>query len=312
MIYTLSLLGEGWGEELASTGTSRPFFPYASRPHSCPFPSERNRKLPIDKFLATSLYFMNNENRKRVRVRLKPDYDIIVGHGILESVDPISRTALGETCRRVVIISNQKVFGLYGRRLGSGLSDTGFHTKVFLLGDGERHKSFRSLQRVLSFLATLGLERSDAVIALGGGVVGDLAGLAAALYMRGIAFIQVPTTLLAQIDASVGGKTAVNLPQGKNLVGAFHQPRAVIIDIETLATLPKRELTSGWCEAIKQSAVASRSLFKETRRVLSNGQHDAKYEEQLESIGPIRIVDARDIPRRVVSDSIRAVLQVSG
>jgi 3-dehydroquinate synthase len=102
--------------------------------------------------------------------------------------------------------------------------------------------------------------------------------------MRGIAFVQAPTTLLAQIDASVGGKTAVNLSQGKNLVGAFHQPQAVIIDIDVLAPLPKRELTSGWCEAIKQGAVASRSLFDQTRRVLADGSYHAKYEEQLASL----------------------------
>jgi 3-dehydroquinate synthetase len=219
-------------------------------------------------FWRPALYFMNNENCERVRVRLKPHYDIIVGSGILKSVGAITRTALGETSRRIVLISNQKVVSLLGKPILAGLAENNFKTKVFLIGDGERHKSFRTLQRALSFLASLGLERSDAIVALGGGVVGDLAGLASALYLRGIALIQVPTTLLAQIDASVGGKTAVNLPQGKNLVGAFHQPRAVIIDTDTLRTLPKRELTSGWCEAIKQGAVGSRSLFGETRCVL--------------------------------------------
>src|SRR5438128_6712688 len=117
--------------------------------------------------------------------------------------------------------------------------------------EGEPHKSLRSFEQLLTFLSESGLERSDAIVALGGGVVGDLAGFAAAIYLRGIAFVQVPTTLLAQIDASVGGKTGVNLSAGKNLIGAFHQPHLVVIDIQTLRTLPRRELTAGWCEAVK-------------------------------------------------------------
>lgn len=227
---------------------------------------------------------MKNENCRRVLVRLNHPYDIIVGSGTLQSVGAITRKALGESSRRIVLISNRKVFGLFAKQILAGRAEHNFKTKVFLLGDGERYKSFRALERALSFLASLGLERSDAIVALGGGVVGDLAGLVAALYMRGIAFIQVPTTLLAQIDASVGGKTGVNLPQGKNLVGAFHQPRAVIIDIESLQTLPKRELTSGWCEAIKQGAVAGRSLFDDTRNVLEDNRSDAQYREQLISL----------------------------
>jgi len=135
---------------------------------------------------------------------------------------------------------------------------------------GERFKSFRSLQRAVGFLAESCLEREDAVLALGGGVVGDLAGFAAAIYLRGISLIQVPTTLLAQIDSSVGGKTGVNLPLGKNLVGAFHQPSLVIIDTQTLSTLPPRELVSGFCEALKQGAVASPALFQQTTELLND------------------------------------------
>src|SRR2546421_3006259 len=126
----------------------------------------------------------------------------------------------------------------------------------------------RSLEQALKFFSESGLERNDAVIAVGGGVVGDLAGFAAATYLRGVAFINVPTTLLAQIDASVGGKTGINTAAGKNLVGAFHQPRLVLIDTGTLQTLPPRELTAGWCEAVKQGAVGDRKLFDRTVRVL--------------------------------------------
>src|SRR6185295_6203160 len=146
----------------------------------------------------------------------------------------------------------------------------GFRTTTWLMPEGERHKSMKSLTRALAFLVESEVERGDVVIALGGGVVGDLAGFAAATYLRGVAFVQVPTTLLAQIDASVGGKTGVNLAAGKNLVGAFHQPHLVLIDTDTLRTLPRREFTSGWCEAVKQGAVGSRKLFDQTRRLLAD------------------------------------------
>src|SRR5436190_7073828 len=142
---------------------------------------------------------------------------------------------------------------------------------LFLLADGERFKSLNSLEQALKFFSESRLERNDAVFALGGGVVGDLAGFAAATYLRGVAFINVPTTLLAQIDASVGGKTGINTGAGKNLVGAFHQPRLVLIDTDTLQTLPPRELTAGWCEAVKQSAVGDRKLFERTVRLLRGG-----------------------------------------
>jgi 3-dehydroquinate synthase len=137
-----------------------------------------------------------------------------------------------------------------------------------LIGDGERYKSIQTFAKVVRFLSETGLERSDAVVGLGGGVVGDVAGFAAAIYLRGIPFIQIPTSLLAQVDSSVGGKTGVNLVSGKNLVGSFHQPAAVISDIETLSTLPARELVAGWCECVKQGAVSSRKLFKETTNFL--------------------------------------------
>src|ERR671916_502422 len=134
----------------------------------------------------------------------------------------------------------------------------------------EEVKTMRTAERVLQFLSEAGLERSDAVVALGGGVVGDVAGFAAAIYLRGVAFVQAPTTLLAQIDSSVGGKTGVNTPAGKNLVGAFHQPRAVVIDTSALRTLPARELTAGWCEAVKQGAAGDRNLFRRTVKFLTD------------------------------------------
>jgi len=161
-----------------------------------------------------------------------------------------------------------------------------FEVSAWLMKDGEQYKSFRSLEDALKFLSRSGFERSDAVVALGGGVVGDLAGFAAATYLRGVSFVQVPTTLLAQIDASVGGKTGVNLRAGKNLVGAFHQPRLVLIDPETLRTLPQRELTSGWCEATKQGAAGDRALFARTLRLLKRVGYDLRQSAKREASPP--------------------------
>lgn len=217
---------------------------------------------------------MVDESRvRRVPVRLRggTGYTIEVGGGALDALGRAIRESLGERSRKVALISNMKVYALYGARAAESLRAEGFDVATWMMGDGERFKNLRTAEAALRFLAASGLERSDAVVALGGGVVGDLAGFASAVYLRGISFVQVPTTLLAQIDSSVGGKTGVNLPEGKNLVGAFHQPRVVLADVETLKTLPRRELTAGWCEAIKQGAVGDRRLFERTARFLAGG-----------------------------------------
>src|SRR5204863_3761979 len=209
----------------------------------------------------------------RVEVRLKGgrSYPVEVGAGSLSSLGAVARAHLAQEARRVALVSNRRVFELYGARAVASLSGAGFRVVRWMMGDGERFKTLRTAERALGFLSESRLERGDAVVALGGGVVGDLAGFAAAVYLRGIAFVQVPTTLLAQIDSSVGGKTGVNTSAGKNLAGAFHQPSLVLIDTETLRTLPPRELTAGWCEAVKQGAVASRKLFDQTVDFLSRG-----------------------------------------
>lgn len=208
---------------------------------------------------------------QRVTLRLKTrprNYEIKIGPNLINGLGPEVRASLGRSAQRVALISNGTVFKLFGEEAMRSLKAAGLSVSQWSMKDGERHKSLRSLAEALTFLSQSGLERDDCVVALGGGVVGDLAGFAAATYLRGISFIQVPTTLLAQIDASVGGKTGVNLASGKNLVGAFHQPRLVLIDTNTLATLPARELTSGWCEAVKQGAVGDRKLFDRTVRLL--------------------------------------------
>jgi 3-dehydroquinate synthase len=178
--------------------------------------------------------------------------------------------------RRVGIISNRRVFALYGREVVRSLNAAGFKTLKWLMPEGERYKSFRVLQQAVTFLAENRFERNDLVLALGGGVVGDLAGFSAAVYLRGLPLAQVPTTLLSQIDSSVGGKTGINLPVGKNLVGAFHQPAAVFIDPETLSSLPPRELVSGFCEMVKQSLIADQALFEMTVNCLK--KQDSKRE----------------------------------
>jgi 3-dehydroquinate synthase len=203
--------------------------------------------------------------RLQVRTKARPhEYEIRIGRGILSEAGRVARRCLGKQSQRIALISNRKVFSLHGSFVVKSLQAEGFSVTPWLMGDGEQQKSVQTAEKILRFLSETGIERSDGVVALGGGVVGDVAGFTAAVYLRGVPFIQIPTTLLAQIDSSVGGKTGVNLPNGKNLVGSFHQPGAVVIDIETLTTLPARELGAGWCECVKQGAVSSRKLFKQT------------------------------------------------
>ena len=179
--------------------------------------------------------------------------------------------------RRVAIISNQRVSQLYGREVKRSLKTTGFTALEWLMPEGERYKSFRSLEKAVTFLSENRFERDDLVLALGGGVVGDLAGFAAAIYLRGLPLVQVPTTLLSQIDSSVGGKTGINLATGKNLVGAFHQPASVFIDPATLVTLPPRELVSGFCEMVKQGLMADSSLLEKTVACLQKQARDEDF-----------------------------------
>src|SRR5829696_8120702 len=179
--------------------------------------------------------------------------------------------------RRVGIISNERVFSLYGRDVVRSLKSAGFKIFEWLMPEGERYKSFRSLEKAVIFLSENRFERNDLVLALGGGVVGDLAGFSAAVYLRGLPLVQVPTTLLSQIDSSVGGKTGINLATGKNLVGAFHQPSSVFIDTETLASLPQRELVSGFCEMVKQALIADTSLFEMTVKCLQKQAQEGDF-----------------------------------
>ncbi len=204
---------------------------------------------------------------RRLELALKQEArrsEINVGKGSRRNLAQLISSSLPRRPRRIGIVSNPRVFGLYGREIVRDLKRNGFKVFEWLMPEGERYKSFRSLETAVKFLNENNFERDDAVVALGGGVVGDLAGFAAAIYLRGLPLVQVPTTLLSQIDSSVGGKTAINLESGKNLVGAFHQPACVVIDTETLMTLPPRELVSGFCEMTKQALIADKSLFEKT------------------------------------------------
>jgi 3-dehydroquinate synthase len=184
---------------------------------------------------------------RRITVRVDPPYDVVVGPHALREL----RRLLASR-RRVAIVSQAAVAEQHAAAARAALDSS----EVFLIGDGEPAKTLATVERLARELAAWGLLRDDAVVALGGGVVGDVAGFTTAVYHRGVDVVQVPTTLLAQIDAAVGGKTGVNLPEGKNLIGAFHQPLAVVADVDTLATLPEREYRAGLGEVAKYTLIS--------------------------------------------------------
>jgi len=194
-----------------------------------------------------------------VRVALGPrSYPIHIGSGLLRRADLIV-AALPQ--RRTAIVTNDTVAAQYLEPLAAVLEAAGAACVRIVVPDGEDYKDWATLNTVFDALLGHRCDRQTAIIALGGGVIGDLAGFAAATYQRGVPFVQVPTTLLAQVDSSVGGKTAINHPRGKNMIGAFHQPLAVVADTDTLATLPDRELRAGLAEVIKHGAIRDAGLF---------------------------------------------------
>lgn len=197
---------------------------------------------------------------RKVEVNLQErSYVITIGAG---AISDLGKTLLS-CCKptKVAVISNTTVARIYSDSVFQALKANGIEAKLVTMPPGERFKTLTSVRRIYASLIEMKMDRGGAIVALGGGVIGDMAGFAAATYMRGIDFIQVPTTVLAQVDASVGGKTGVDLPEGKNLIGAFHQPRSVIIDIDTLSTLPNRELKSGLAETIKHGIIYDQEYF---------------------------------------------------
>jgi len=200
-------------------------------------------------------------------IRVRPggrEYDIVVQAGLLRHVGPrlrqLSRSA------RAVMVSDDRVGPLHGDLLATSLHQAGFQTIRVELPPGEEHKTVQSLWRIYDTVLAAGIERDTPLLALGGGVIGDMAGFAAATLLRGIPLVQIPTTLLAMVDASIGGKTGVNHPVGKNLIGAFHQPIAVFIDPLTLGTLPPRELRGGLAECIKHQVIRDAEGFADMER----------------------------------------------
>jgi 3-dehydroquinate synthase len=187
-------------------------------------------------------------------------YEVLVGRDLLDEAG--ERIAPFLKRPRTAVVSDETVWRLHGERLTAALTAAGIEAHPVIVAPGEQTKSFEGLADVTDRLLALELDRGDIVTAFGGGVVGDLAGFAAAVYKRGIDFIQIPTTLLAQVDSSVGGKTAIDTPRGKNLVGAFHQPRLVLADLSVLDTLSEREMRAGYAEVIKYGLLGDRDFFE--------------------------------------------------
>lgn len=198
---------------------------------------------------------------RTIRVTLPGrSYPIPIERGILDAAGVVSRSFLLHATR-IAVVTDSNVGPLYASRVATRMASAGFQVKVITIPAGESSKSMEMLSYLYGELLDFGLTRTDAIAALGGGVVGDLAGFAAATILRGVDFIQIPTTLLAQVDSSVGGKVAVDLPQGKNLAGAFWQPKLVLIDPETLETLPQQVFMDGMAEVVKYGCIKDSAFF---------------------------------------------------
>jgi 3-dehydroquinate synthase len=215
---------------------------------------------------------------EEIKVNLgERSYPIYIGFGILDDVGGLLKEAAADVC----VLTNPVVGPLYFERLEAGIKGAGIGVTKIVVPDGEGSKDFDTLLTVYDSLVETGAARSTPLLTLGGGVIGDLGGFAAGSFMRGIPYVQVPTTLLSQVDSSVGGKTAVNHPSGKNLIGLFYQPKFVVIDIDTLKTLPEEEFLSGLAEVIKYGIISDRELFdfleSEREKILGMDGEALKY-----------------------------------
>ena len=202
-------------------------------------------------------------NENKILVPLKNNsYEVIIKAGIINYIgEELKRSGI-HSHRKILVISNIEISNLFGEKLLRNLVVNNFEVEILHIKAGEPFKNLDTLSEIYDKAFDIGLDRNSLFIALGGGIVGDITGLAAATWLRGIEYIQIPTTLLSMVDSSVGGKTAVNHPKGKNLIGAFHQPKAVFIDPETLLTLPEREFKAGMAEVIKYSVIKDKVLFE--------------------------------------------------
>lgn len=232
----------------------------------------------------------------RIEVALEGrSYPVVIGPGLLdEAGERLTGFARGG---RIVVVSDETVWRAQGSRLEAGLRRAGIAPVPVLVSEGEGAKSWQGLTGLLDRLLALELERGDHLVAFGGGVVGDLAGFAAAILKRGCGFVQVPTTLLAQVDSSVGGKTGINTAMGKNLVGAFHQPSLVLIDTNVLDSLPGRQLRAGYAEAVKYGLLGDEAFFvwcEEQARALLAGDPDARRHAIAKSVSAKAVIVAQD------------------
>lgn len=198
---------------------------------------------------------------RTVHVSAGKSYDVLIDRGLIAICGEYLKNVLGKTCT-AVILTDDHVDALYGAVVQQSLEDAGFRTLRFAIPHGEENKNLATWQTMLDYMAEQRVTRTDIIVALGGGVVGDMAGFAASSYLRGIDFVQIPTTLLAMVDSSVGGKTGVNLPAGKNLVGAFYQPKLVLCDPDVLKTLDADTLADGVAESIKYGVLGDLPLFE--------------------------------------------------
>jgi 3-dehydroquinate synthase len=209
-------------------------------------------------------------------------YEIAIASGSLDQLgEQMSSLQLG---KKILLVSNPTIFKHFGERAIASLTSAGFEVVSSMLPPGERYKNLNSIQKLYDAALENRLERSSTMVALGGGVVGDMTGFAAATWLRGINVVQVPTTLLAMVDSAIGGKTGVNHPQGKNLIGAFHQPRLVLIDPEVLKTLPMREFRAGMAEVIKYGVIWDAELFAQMEASKNLNQHRYVKPELIDSI----------------------------
>lgn len=230
---------------------------------------------------------------KVLRVNIpQREYDIHIGVGLLDRSGELIRAVTD--CVKVAVITDSNVGPLYGDRLYKSLATSGFEVKMITVNAGEKSKSMSVLESLYDQLLEFKITRTDLIVALGGGVIGDLTGYAAASLLRGIPFVQIPTTLLSQVDSSVGGKVAVNLPRGKNLVGAFYQPKKVIIDTECLRTLTSEFLADGMAEVIKYGAISDAELFELLENINDTKELFAKI--------PEIVYTCCDIKRQVVEE----------
>ncbi len=230
---------------------------------------------------------------KTIRVTASRDYDVCIGAGLLGQAG--ERIAESTGAARVAIVSDDRVWALYGPKVESALQAAGIKTVRAVFPHGEKSKTLETYAQVIHVLSENRFSRSDAVVALGGGVPGDLGGFAAATYQRGMGFVQIPTTLLAAVDSSVGGKTGVDLPEGKNQVGAFYQPNLVLCDPDTLATLPREEYRSGCAEVIKYGLLEDADFFRSLAQT--------PVEEQTETVIAACVAMKRDIVARDERDT---------